>query len=223
MKLARLKQAEQLFLNRYPGGFSDPEMIAIGKKHKVGKMTERVQTSFAKKNFRDTPEILEALVKIVGASSMVSVFEKPKFRDFVKSLEPKHQNALVSGLKQQLHGDEQKGFEQVLAVLQMGKLAKWTLISICPVYFRPQQDVFVKPTTAKGIIAFFELENLIYRPQPSWDFYQEFRRAINFMKQQVDPALSPNNAAFTGFLMMSLATLPDTNASPQLTESRRGH
>ena len=204
MNLEKLKLAEAMFMNSYPGGFSHPEMVAIGKKHRVDKMTARTQESFAKKNFRDTPETLQALIKIVSASSMVSVFEKPKFRDFVNGLEPKHQNMLVSGLKERLHGDEQKGFERILSVMQMGKIAKWSLISICPVYFRPQHDVFVKPTTAKRVIAYFELDNLVYRPQPSWDFYTGFREAITFMKGEVDPALSPNNAAFTGFLMMSV-------------------
>lgn len=205
MNIDKLKLAEHAFLARYPGGFSHPEMAAIGKKHKMQKMIELVQGSLARKNFRDTADTLQSLIKIVSTSSMVSLFEKPKFRDFVNGLEPKYQNMLVSGLKEQLYGDEQKGFEKVLGVLLMGKIAKWSLISITPVYFRPQQDVFVKPTTAKGVIAYFELENLQYRPQPSWEFYAEFRRAINSMKKQVDESLSPNSAAFTGFLMMSLA------------------
>ena len=34
MNLERLKRAEEFFLTRYPGGFSHPEMVAIGKKTK---------------------------------------------------------------------------------------------------------------------------------------------------------------------------------------------
>jgi hypothetical protein len=64
--------------------------------------------------------------------------------------------------------------------------------------------VFVKPTTAKKVIEHLELENLEYKPQPSWEFYSEFRRQVQLMKQQVDPNLAVNNAAFTGFLMMTL-------------------
>lgn len=209
MNLDKLKRAERIFLNRFPGGFTHPSMVAIGKKHKMDRMTALVQQSFVKKNFRDTADTLQSLTKVIGSSSMVSVFEKPKFRDFVKGLEPKYQNALVSGLKEQLHGDEQKGFEKVLGVLLSGKLAKWSLISIVPVYFRPQVDVFVKPTTAKGVISYFELDTLHYRPQPSWEFYTEFRDRIQEMKGKVDATLSPNNAAFTGFLMMSLNPSPD--------------
>jgi len=209
MNLKKLKRAEEYFLARYPGGFSHPEMIAIGKKHRMDKMILLSQELFAKKNFRDPPEIIESMIKIVSRSSMVSIFEKPKFRDFGRSLEPKQKNALASGLKQQLYGDGEKGFEKVLGIMLSGKMAKWSLISICPAYFRPQEEVFVKPTTAKKAIAHFELQNLHYRPQPSWDFYEEFRTVINAMKQEVDPSLSPNSAAFTGFLMMSMAAMEE--------------
>ena len=93
--------------------------------------------------------------------------------------------------------------------MQIGKMAKWSLISICPVYYSPQDEVFVKPTTAKKAIAHFELQNLHYRPQPSWEFYTTFRATINEMKTKVDSSLSPNSAAFTGFLMMSMAAMEE--------------
>lgn len=209
MNLEKLKQAEDFFLSRYPGGFSHPEIMAIGKKHKMDKMTSLSQELFAKKNFRDPPQIIESMIKVISSSSMVSMFEKPKFRDFGRSLEPKQKNELAKGLKEQLYGIESKGFETVLGVMLSGKMAKWSLISICPVYFKPQDEVFVKPTTAKNAIAYFELQNLHYRPQPSWEFYREFRSCINEMKTKLDPSLSPNNAAFTGFLMMSMAAIKE--------------
>ncbi len=98
-------------------------------------------------------------------------------------------------------------FESMLALLQSRKLAKWSLMTILTNYFRPQDDVFVKPTTAKGVIATLELENLIYKPAPSWEFYQEYRTQINYMKTLVDSSLSGSNAAFSGFLMMTMKEL----------------
>ncbi len=206
MNLKKLKQAEALFLARYPKGFTDPEMAVIGKKHNMNRMIEQVQESFAKPEFKDSRAIVEDMARYVGRSSMVSMFEKPKYRDFVRSLNSVEQEALASGLKNQLHGDQQLGFEMVLSVLQSRKLAKWSLISILPVYFHPLNEVFVKPTTAKGVISHFELEGLEYKPQPSWEFYETYRRHILSMKKKVKNSLSPNNAAFTGFLMMSLRT-----------------
>jgi hypothetical protein len=210
MNSEKLKQAEYWFLNRYPGGFLDPELQVIAKKHKVDKMSSTAQDFFSKrKYFRDTSDIIDNMIKLVSRSSMVSVFEKPKFKSFLNSLSPKERNQLVAGLKEQLHGNEQAGFEKILHILNSGKLGKWTLISILPAYFRPQQEVFVKPTTTKGVITHFELDTVHYKPSPSWAFYAEYRDIINGMKTQVDPSLSPNSAAFTGFLMMSMAAMAD--------------
>tara|TARA_R110002072_G_scaffold1780_11_gene14895 strand:- start:32749 stop:33375 length:627 start_codon:yes stop_codon:yes gene_type:complete len=208
MNIDKLKQAEANFLQHYPGGFQDPEMVAIGKKHNVNRMTELSQEQLSKKSFANVGPVLESLTKIVGRSSMVSMFEKPKFRDYVNSLNTDTRHSLAAGFKSLLHGSSErsreKGFNQVLDVLTEGKIGKWSLISICPLYVHPNREVFVKPTTAKRIIEHLELENLVYKPRPSWEFYSEFRRQVLEMKAQVDPSLAPSNAAFTGFLMMSL-------------------
>ncbi len=50
----------------------------------------------------------------------------------------------------------------------------------------------------------YELEGLTYKPRPSYDFFVKYRQAINEMKQKVDASLAPNNAAFSGFLMMTM-------------------
>ncbi len=204
MNLKKLKQAEEEFFNRYPGGFANPEMIAIRKKHKLDKMIELVQDSFARRNFKLPELIVENMIKIVTRSSLISVFEKPKFRDFVRSLPSKDKRALAKGLEELLHGNEQLGFETILEILKNGKLAKWSLMTICQAYYRPQDEVFVKPTTAKGIIETFELKNLHYKPTPTWAFYNEYRALINEMKSKVDASLSAYNVAFTGFLMRSM-------------------
>ena len=204
MNLKKLKLAEEAFFNRYPGGFDNPEMIEIGKKHKMDKMIEFAQDGFVKRNFKLPDLIVENIIKVISRSSMVSVFEKPKFRDFVHSLPPKDKKLLASGLEELLHGNEQKGFDTMLEILKSGKLAKWSLMTICQTYYRPQVEVFVKPTTAKGVIDYFEVENIQYKPTPSWAFYDEYRAMINEMKSKVDLSLSPYNAAFSGFLMISM-------------------
>jgi hypothetical protein len=204
MNLKKLKQAEAAFFDRYPGGFENPEMIEIRKKHKLDKMIELSQSSFAKRNFKLPELIVENMIKVVTRSSLISVFEKPKFRDFVRLLPPNHKKILAQGLGELLHGKEQLGFETVLEVLQPGKLAKWSLMTICQAYYRPQIEVFIKPTTVKGIIEYFEIQNLQYKPTPTWAFYDEYRALINEMKTQVDASLSPYNVAFSGFLMRSM-------------------
>ena len=204
MNIRKLKQAEKAFFKLYPGGFNHPEMVALGRKHNMDKMIALTQESFAKKNFKTPEMIIANMIKVISRSSMVSLFEKPKFRDFANSLYPQDRDLLVNGLKKMLYGKPQQGFEMMLEVLKLGKLAKWSLITICPTYFRPQTEVFVKPTTVKGVIEFFELKSLQYNPTPTWAFYNEYRDVINNMKSKVDPGFSPYNAAFSGFLMMSL-------------------
>lgn len=204
MNLEKLQIAQQDFMLAFPGGFANPKMIEVGKKHKVDAMTAFTQESFDVVAFNQPERVLEHWIKVVSRSSMVSLFEKPKFKDMINSLSTVEKEQMSDGLKHMLHGDQQQGFEQQLEILTHYKLAKWSLITIVPAYFAPQKEVFVKPTTAKGVIQFFELQNLSYKPKPSWSFYQEYRKQIVQMSGFVDPSLTPNTAAFCGFLMMSL-------------------
>lgn len=204
MNLKRLKHAEEDFLFQYPGGFENPEMIEIRKKHKLDKMIEMTQDAFVKRNFKLPNLIVENMVKIITRSSLISVFEKPKFRDFVYSLPPDERKRLAKGLEGTLHGDEQRGFETIADVLRNGKLAKWSLMTVCQAYYRPDVEVFVKPTIAKGVIEYFDLSPLHYNPKPTWAFYEQYRTAINEMKTHVEESLARYNIGFTGFLMRSI-------------------
>lgn len=204
MNIEKLKRAEQAFLERYPGGFRHPEMIEIGKKHKINKMTELTVELFSQEKFLYPKQIVADMAKIVGKATMVSLFEKPRFRDFAKNLGSTEQEALCYGLKELLHGDRQDGFETMVDILAMEKLAKWTLMTIIPLYYRPNEEIFVKPTTTKNVISYFELEGLTYKATPTWEFYEKYRATILNMNSMVSPELGNNNAAFTGFLMMSM-------------------
>ncbi len=205
MNVRKLREAEALFLQSYPKGFDDDAMAQVRKKHNVGKLSEFSEAALAKKNFAKQGAVLDDIVKIVTRSSMVSMFEKPKYRDYVNGLGRNDREFLASGYKKLLHGSMRNGFNDVLDVLSEGKLAKWSLMTIVPYQYRPSKEVFVKPTTTKNAIRQFELENLEYKPRPSWEFYVAYRAAIDEMKAVVQPSLSPSNAAFTGFLMMATA------------------
>ncbi|MBN2736174.1 MAG: hypothetical protein JXR70_04275 [Spirochaetales bacterium] len=203
MDLEKLKNAEAEFLDRYPGGFMHPEMVEIGKKHRMEKLIQKAQEVFAPENFQEIPVMAQNIIKTVTSSSMVSVFEKPKFRDYVNSQTPKEQAAMVAAVYQMLHGSMEAGFRSLVEVLKPVKLAKWTLVTVCPAYYRPREEVFIKPTTAKNVIAYFEVPGLVYSALPTWEFYHKYRQLIHQMKSQVSEVLSPDNAAFGGFLMIS--------------------
>jgi hypothetical protein len=204
MNLDKLREAEGKFLQLYPGGFSDPEMDKIKKKHNVDKLVEFAGQNLSRLQCNQPKFVAETLLKIVSRSSMVSRFEKPRFRDFLGSLSSTEKEALAYAVEQRLHGKKRQGFEEIFGMLLHYKFAKWAIISAVPFYYSPQREVFVKPTTAKGIISFLEIADLQYSPTPSWEFYTGYRDLILEIKTLVDPSLSPNNAALTGFMMMSL-------------------
>jgi len=203
MNLKKLREAEGLFLLNYPDGFASEALAPVRKKHNVDKLSEFAATALARKAFVNQAQVLDAIVRIVTRSSMVSMFEKPKFRDYVNGLGQSDRAALAAGFERLLHGRQEAGFDAILDILSEAKLARWSLMTIIPHHFRPQYDVFVKPTTTKNVIRQFELDGLVYRPRPSWAFYAAYREVINDMKARLNPSLSPNNAAFTGFLMMT--------------------
>ena len=204
MDWEKLKQAENEFLRRYPAGFQDPEMVVMGKKHKMEKMVDMARRFFSEDAFSREDELAANLIRMVSASSMVSVFEKPRFRDFVRSLNSSDRDRLTGSLYEMLYLDEERGFNGMLDVLTMGKLAKWTLMTVVPAYLKPDSEIFIKPTTCRGVLKTFGVNDLVYKPRPYYEFYSKYRQLINEMKSRVDPSLSPSNAAFSGFLMMSL-------------------
>ena len=204
MDIGKLKQAEAVFLQRYPGGFDNPEIMAVRKKkHNVDKMITFAQEGFAKRTFKLPDQIIQNMGRVVSRSSIISVFEKPRFRDFLESLTFEDRSWLTNGMEELLHGNERIGFETILNIFKGRKLAKWSLITVCQAYFHPHRDVLVKPTTVKGIIEYFELSDLQYKPIPAWAFYEAYRSSIHEMKSKVHPSLSPSNAAFSWFLLLS--------------------
>lgn len=205
MNIDKLKQAEASFLQRFPDGFDDPGMDKIKKKHNVDKISEFAQQNLTRTNFNRPEFIVDTVHKIVSRSSMVSRFEKPKFRDFVKSLNSHEKQALADSYEKRLFGRaKRQGFEEILGMYSHHGIAKWSLVSVVPFYFSPIKEAFVKPTTAKGMLAYLEITDTVYKPTPSWEFYTAYQRLLAEIKKQVSPSLSPNNAALSGFMMSSM-------------------
>lgn len=206
MNLEKLKIAESRFMEKFPGGFAHPDLVAIGKKHRMEKHVEFAQTHFGQTHFLQPQDVLENLVRAIGRSSLISVFEKPRLRDW--ALDGNGDSmALVEGLFEMLHGDQKAGFEEMTETLKPAKLAKWSLLTVIPNYYSPLREVFIKPTTAKGVLKHFDIVGLEYKPLPTWDFYTRYRDLIQEMKSRVHPSLAPSNAAFGGFLRITLQGL----------------
>ncbi|MEZ5450914.1 MAG: hypothetical protein R3E89_18760 [Thiolinea sp.] len=141
MQLEKVFELQALFLERYPQGFNDPDISKIAKKHNVPKCTELAQTAFAPGQFSLSGPVLDSMIQLVAKSSMVSLFEKPRFRDDVRAMLPDEQLALVHALQELLHGRQEQGFERMVEQLAPLKLAKWSLLSLFPFYYQEKYTV----------------------------------------------------------------------------------
>jgi len=207
MNIQKLKEAEAAFLSRFPQGFDDPDpwMGKIRKSHNVDRLADFTRANLTEATLSQPQRFADTLLKIVSRSSMVSRFEKPPFREFLDALSSKDKRHLAEAFRKRLFGRKQhEGFEVIVELLARYKLARWSLVSAVPFYFAPLQEAFVKPSTARKIVSFLELEDLQYHPRPDWSFYVGYRKLILNIKKQVDPSLTPNNAATTGFLMATM-------------------
>jgi hypothetical protein len=200
----KLKNAEQIFFNLYPDGFDAEEMRAVAKKHKVEKMQTFVAEQFKEKAFENKAQIFDDYVKLIGRSSLVSVFEKAKFRDAVKVMSPLEKEMLADGMQAFLYGNQAAGFEMQIEVLERYKMAKWPILTVLGLYKFPAREVLVKPTTVKGILAYFEVSDFQYTSKPNYGFYSQYREVVNEIKALAHPMLQVDNAAFCGFLMLSI-------------------
>ncbi|MBV5321622.1 MAG: hypothetical protein JZU62_08045 [Sulfuricurvum sp.] len=204
MNLQKLKIAEESFFTFYPKGFEDEALLPIIKRHNTAKIGESVRELFAPEKFSRTEEIGESFAKIVSKSSLISLFEKPKVRDMVKQMSMEQQDMFAIGLYELLHADHEKGFGILVEVLSIYKLAKWSIVTLIPYYYARDKEFFIKPTTTKDIIKFFEINGLKYKPKPTYEFYVRYTQILQEMKLQVRPMISQDNAGFTGFLMMAM-------------------
>lgn len=201
MNTQKLKRAEDDFLLMFPSGFSDPSLVELAKKHYADLRKEQAAEYFSEEAFAVPHIVVENIVKLISRSSLVSRFEKPRFKHLINNLTDSEREDYAFALYEQLHGNQEKGFETIITILQREKMAKWPLLTIIPYYYRPSQEIFVKPTTVKAILASYEFDNIQYRPLPSYAFYQAFKTQILAMKQQVSPSIGEDSAAFTWFLM----------------------
>lgn len=204
MNLQKLKEAETSFLTFYPKGFEDEALLPIIKRHNTAKIGESVREMFAPDRFSRTEEIGENFAKIISKSSLISLFEKPKVRDMVKAMSMEQQDMFAIGLYELLHGKKEKGFDILIDVLSTYKLAKWSIVTVIPYYYARDKAFFIKPTTTKDIIKFFDIEGLTYKPRPAYEFYERYTKILEEMKSHVSPLIGEDNAGFTGFLMMAM-------------------
>ncbi len=204
MNINKLKVLESKFLAIYPGGFDNDELRQRTKKHNFNKISQFVKDVCSEDSLARGVNAIDDIMRVVSKSSMVSVFEKMRFRDLVREFDLTEKALVVAAVNELIHGDEEEGFTELYNMLSPYKLAKWPILTVFRAYCYPDYDVLVKPTTVKKILRFLEIDDIEYSPKASYDFYNKYRKYINLLKKQVDSRLSPHNPAFSGFMMITI-------------------
>jgi hypothetical protein len=204
MNLEKLKEVEAEFLDRYPKGFEDAHFFPTMKKFKPEKLEEFAKDVLAKEKFSNPSEVIDSFYKVIQKSVMVSLFDKLKLKDALATLNSYEKDMLSIEIYELLYGNKKEGFEGLVEFLKEYQLAKWTIISIVPYGMNRQSEYFIKPTTTKNIIKYFELQGLEYKPRPSFEFYEIYTQYLDDMKSNVDKKVTFDNAAFTGFLKVGM-------------------
>lgn len=204
MNIEKLKDYESEFLEQYPNGFDDTNFPSIMKTFNPLKLEEFAKEALKKENFENPNLVVDGFFKVVQKSVFVSLFDKLKLKDMIASLNSYEKDMLSIEIYELLYGNKKEGFEGLVEFLNEYKLARWTIISVVPYCINRHEDYFIKPTTTKNIIKTFELEDLIYKPKPSFEFYDKYKKALDKMKSSIDKSLSPDNVGFTAFLKVAM-------------------
>lgn len=209
MNIEKLKDYESEFLEQYPHGFDDTDFFPTMKTFNPLKLENFAKETLKKENFQNPNLVVEGFFKVVQKSVFVSLFDKLKLKDMISSLNSYEKDMLSIEIYELLYGNKKEGFEGLVEFLYEYKLAKWTIISVVPYCINRQEDYFIKPTTTKNIIKTFELKDLFYKPKPSFEFYDKYKKALDKMKSSIDKSLSPDNVGFTAFLKVAIETYED--------------
>lgn len=205
LTLEKLMDIEALFLENYPKGFENEEILKIVKKFKSEKFSQEVNCLFKKEEFSQPEIICENYSKIISKSPLISLFEKPKLRDAIKSMSMYKKDMLSIAIYDSLYGDQEEGIESLAEILAEYKLAKWSLTTVVPYYLNREKEYFVKPTTTKNILKYFGVTSFQYKPRPTYEFYKNYKNFLNELKKNTnDKSLTKENAIFTGFMMLAL-------------------
>lgn len=209
MNLEKLKDLESEFLHSYPEGFKDESFFPSIQKFNPQKLENFAKDMLKKENFSNPNLFIEGFFKVVQKSVMVSLFDKLKLKDALATLNSYEKDMLSIEIYELLYGNKKDGFEGLVDFLAQYKLAKWTIISVTPYCINRHSEYFIKPTTTKMIIKYFELQDLVYKPKPSFEFYKKYTKALDEMKINLHDSLTFDNVAFTSFLKVAIESDKD--------------
>lgn len=187
--------ADFAFLKRFPNGLEDEEFVGIGRKHKADNLIKAVNEELSKKNLdnlinkKDYKTICEIALKLLRRASVLSVFEKVAFSNFIAHEEI--QEDFAKALYNFMYDFNEQNFERFTLILARYRsekncnCAKWTVVSFFVAYLDPERFVFIKPTTTKAIANALEVD-IEYQSYPIYTVYEKVYNMIYEYREQSD-------------------------------------
>lgn len=208
MNLEKLKDCEERFFEYYKDGFEDEKLAKTVKLFNTIKFQTLAKNSFALENFSNFEYISQSFFEILLKSPLISFYERDLIKDALKNFTNYEKDMLSIYLKDLLYEDLEENikdsFDELVELIASKNLAKWHILTLIPYYFAPDKNYFLKPSTTRNIVKYFELENIKYKPRPSFEFYKDYTKNLQKMKNIVNPILRDDNGRFTGFLRLAM-------------------
>ncbi len=180
------------FLKLFPNGLNDEQWHTLGKKHNMKKVYEIYDTTLNEKNMlkliknKKYKTICEEATNIIKKATIVSVFEKIAFQNFIAN-EPIHKE-FSERLYDLLYNFNEESFENMVETLLTYKgnknsnPCKWPVITAFLALKYPDREVFVKPTTVKANAKMLKV-NIEYKSKPNFATYNNIKNmVIDFKK-----------------------------------------
>jgi hypothetical protein len=207
---------DNLFISLFPLGLQDKKWLDLGKRHQNAylRLVDLFKQELSKQNIEDHLEkgdykyIAEQATKVIQKSTMVSLFEKIAFRNFIEQTSI-HRD-FADSLYALLYNDYKKNFAQFVGVLgslkdyKNANAAKWTVVSAFLCHSNPYEHVFIKPTTVKNIALFLGID-ISYNSSPNIETYEKVRNMILDYKKVSKIAKEQDNIIAQAIMYVGLA------------------
>ncbi len=185
------KVIDNQFLEAFPNGFEDQRWNELGKKHNPNKIFNIFNNEFSKQSFKTLldeesyEEICEIALKLVKSASVVSVFEKVAFTNFMKY---ESTSEFCNALFNFLYAYNEQSFETFVSILARHKnqknanAAKWPIVSFFKAYQDPNNYVLVKPNTVKAVAKALDYD-ISYQSYPNVETYNKVLEMVKSYKK----------------------------------------
>ncbi len=187
--------ADFRFLEIFPNGLLDEEWINLGKKHSGQKIVAQINEELSQENFKKLlnakkyEEVCLIALKLLRKATVVSVFEKVAFSNYLEHEEIKKDFSIA--LYDFMYKLDKDSFEKFVLLLARYKseknnnCAKWTVVTFFIAYLNPSEYAFVKPTTTKAIAKALDCD-IDYTPYPTYETYEKVLAMIEDYRKQSD-------------------------------------